>query len=63
MSCAAPLAKSEFVSDVTETENDDGSTTKKTTISQRIELVVRTVDGTGRIQILHGDGCRRCSAE
>ena len=42
--------KSEFVSDVTETENDDGSTTKKTTISQRIELVVRTVDGTGRIQ-------------
>ena len=42
--------KSEFVSDVTETENDDGSTTTKTTISQKIELVVRTVDGTGRIQ-------------
>ncbi len=42
--------KSEFVSDVSETENDDGSTTKKTTISQRIELVVSTVDGTGRIQ-------------
>jgi hypothetical protein len=42
--------KSEFVSDVTETENDDGSTTTKTTISQRIELVVRTVDGAGQIQ-------------
>jgi predicted RNA methylase len=42
--------KREFVSDVTETENEDGSTTKKTTISERIELVVRTVDLTGKIQ-------------
>jgi hypothetical protein len=42
--------KHEFVSDVTETENDDGSTTKKTTISERIELVVRTVDLTGEIR-------------
>jgi hypothetical protein len=42
--------KHEYVSDVTETENDDGSTTKKTTISERIELVVRTVDLTGEIR-------------
>jgi hypothetical protein len=42
--------KREFVSDVTEVENDDGSTTKKTTVSEKIELVVRTVDLTGMIQ-------------
>jgi hypothetical protein len=42
--------KREFVSDVTETENPDGSTTTKTTISERIELVVRTVDLSGNIQ-------------
>ncbi len=42
--------KREFVSDVTEVENDDGTTTKKTTISVKIELVVRTVDLTGTIQ-------------
>ena len=42
--------KREFVADVTETENENGSTTKKTTISERIELVIRTVDLTGRIQ-------------
>ena len=42
--------KREFVSDVTETDNDDGSTTTKTTISQRIDLVVRTVDSSGTIR-------------
>jgi hypothetical protein len=42
--------KREFVADVTDTENPDGSTTKKTIISERIELVVRTVDGTGQIR-------------
>jgi hypothetical protein len=42
--------KREYVSDVTETDNADGSTTTKTTISQKIELVVRTVDFTGRMQ-------------
>jgi hypothetical protein len=42
--------KREYVSDVTETANTDGTTTTKTTISQRIELVVRTVDLTGQIQ-------------
>jgi hypothetical protein len=42
--------KREYVADVSETENEDGSTTKKTTISERIELVVRTVDLTGDIQ-------------
>ncbi len=42
--------KSEFVSDVTETANPDGSTTTKTTISERIDLVVRTVDPTGAIR-------------
>jgi hypothetical protein len=39
-----------FVSDVTETINPDGSTTTKTTVSERIELVVRTVDLTGHVQ-------------
>jgi Uncharacterised methyltransferase family (DUF6094) len=42
--------KREFVSDVTETINEDGSTTTKTTLSQRIDLVVRTVDNTGAIR-------------
>lgn len=42
--------KRSFVADVTETDNADGSTTTRTTISERIELVVRTVDLTGRIQ-------------
>lgn len=42
--------KRSFVSDVTETENDDGSTTTRTTISERIDLVVRTVDLTGTIR-------------
>jgi hypothetical protein len=41
--------KCEFVSDVTDTVNPDGSTTTKTTISEKIELVVRTVDLTGKI--------------
>jgi hypothetical protein len=42
--------KREFISDVTDTENPDGSTTRKTIISERIELMVRTVDLTGEIQ-------------
>jgi len=42
--------KRSFVSDVTDTDNPDGSTTTRTTVSERIELVVRTVDLTGRIQ-------------
>jgi hypothetical protein len=42
--------KREYTAGVTETENPDGSTTTKTTISERIELLVRTVDITGQIQ-------------
>jgi hypothetical protein len=42
--------KREFVADVTDTQNADGSTTTKTTLSERIELVVRTVDLTGDIR-------------
>lgn len=42
--------KHAFTSDVTETENDDGSTTTRTTISERIDLVIRTVDCSGRIR-------------
>jgi len=42
--------KHAFVSDVTDTENDDGGTTTRTTISERIELVIRTVDRTGEIR-------------
>ena len=34
---------------MTESENPDGTTSTKTTISERIELVVRTVEVTGRI--------------
>jgi len=46
--------KSEYVSDVTETENPDGSTTTRTTLSERIELVVRTVDLSGTIHTFLG---------
>jgi predicted RNA methylase len=42
--------KREYVAAVTETENADGSSTKKTTLAERIELVVRTVDLTGQIR-------------
>jgi hypothetical protein len=42
--------KQEFVSEMTESKDDQGRTVKRTTISERIELVVRTVDLTGRIQ-------------
>lgn len=41
--------KRTFVSDVSEVDNDDGSTTTKTTISERIDLMIRTVDFTGKI--------------
>lgn len=42
--------KRAFVSDVHESENSNGSTTTQTTISERIELVIRTVDQWGHIQ-------------
>ena len=42
--------KHEFVADVTDTQNADGSTTTKTTLSERIEMVVCTVDATGDIR-------------
>jgi Uncharacterised methyltransferase family (DUF6094) len=42
--------KRKYVSDVSDTVNSDGSITTRTTISERIELVVRTVDHTGAIQ-------------
>lgn len=42
--------KSSFISDVSDTDNDDGSTTTRTTISERIDLVIRTVDCSGRIR-------------
>jgi hypothetical protein len=42
--------KHSFISDVTDTDNDDGSTTTRTTISERIDLVIRTVDCSGHIR-------------
>lgn len=42
--------KHSFVSDVSDTDNADGSTTTRTTISERIELMIRTVDRTGHIR-------------
>jgi hypothetical protein len=42
--------KHEYVADESETENPDGTTTKKTTLAERIELVVRTIDLTGQIR-------------
>lgn len=42
--------KHSFIADVTDTENADGSTTTRTTISERIELVIRTVDRAGHIR-------------
>lgn len=47
--------KREYVSDVTETENEDGTITTKTTISERIELIVRTVDCHGQITTFRDD--------
>lgn len=41
--------KHEFVSDVSDNVNEDGSVTTRTTIAERIELVVRAVDSTGNI--------------
>jgi tRNA1(Val) A37 N6-methylase TrmN6 len=49
--------KQEFLSEVTEDEDDESRTIKRTVISERIELVVRTVDLTGNIQtFMDGDG-------
>lgn len=42
--------KHAFVSEVTEAETPDGGTTTRTTISERIELAIRTVDRTGVIR-------------
>jgi hypothetical protein len=42
--------KQPFVADVTEVANPDGSITTKTTLSERIDLVVRTIDLTGEIR-------------
>jgi hypothetical protein len=42
--------KRAYTADVTETVNDDGSTTTRTTIAEKIELTVRTVDLTGTLQ-------------
>lgn len=42
--------KRAFVSDVSESENTNGSTTTRTTISERIELLIRTIDQRGHIQ-------------
>jgi hypothetical protein len=42
--------KHSFISDVTDTENPDGTTTTRTTVSERIDLVIRTVDCSGRIR-------------
>jgi hypothetical protein len=44
--------KRSFVSEVSDVENDDGSTTTRTIISERIDLVIRTVDRSGRIRTL-----------
>lgn len=46
--------KQEYVSDVSNVVNPDGSTTKRTILSERIELIVRTVDATGTIQSFMG---------
>jgi hypothetical protein len=42
--------KREYIAEESETENDDGTVTKKTVIAEKIELVVRTVDLSGNIQ-------------
>jgi hypothetical protein len=48
--------KHSFISDVTDTDNPDGSITSRTTISERIELVIRTVDCTGHIRTFSETG-------
>jgi hypothetical protein len=42
--------KREYIAEESETKNDDGTVTKKTVISEKIELVGRTVDLLGNIQ-------------
>lgn len=42
--------KKEHMFDVSEAENPDGSVKKTTTIMERIELVIRTIDQTGQIR-------------
>ena len=44
--------KRAFVSEVTDTTNPDGSVTTRTTVSERIDLMVRTVDLSGTIRTL-----------
>jgi tRNA1(Val) A37 N6-methylase TrmN6 len=54
--------KIEYVSDVSEIDNPDGNTSTRTTISEKIELVVRTVDLRGRINTF-SDATEECKAE
>lgn len=44
--------KSTVVSDVTDSENADGSVSTRTTLTERIHLIIRTVDRDGRIHTL-----------
>jgi 16S rRNA G966 N2-methylase RsmD len=46
--------KREYVAGATQTTDAEGNTITKTTISERIDLIIRTVDGTGRIRT-YGD--------
>jgi hypothetical protein len=55
--------KRSFVSDVAESDNSDGGTTTRTTISERIELVIRTVDASGRIQTFEDTDSKGASEE
>jgi hypothetical protein len=50
------VRKRAFISDVAETATADGGTTTRTTVSERIELVIRTVDGTGAMRTLAESG-------
>src|SRR5260370_37513389 len=50
--------KREYIADVTDTVNADGTTTTKTTIAEKIELMVRTVDITGDIRTFLETGAK-----
>ena len=51
--------KTEYVKGETETENSDGSVTTKTTLSERIDMAVRTVSQDGEIVTYQDAGPRR----
>src|SRR5260370_10789762 len=55
--------KREYVADVTDTVNADGSTTTKTTIAEKIELMVRTVDLTVDIRTFLDTGAKEEQAQ